>query len=80
MRARLDKNQQSQFKMNKSMKLKIRNNLENSYSDIFTQEVLTALEFLAKYNSDQKALMRKRIERRTKRIVNKEKISFLNPE
>ena len=62
------------------MKLKIRNNLENSYSDIFTQEVLTALEFLARYNSDRKVLMRKRIERRTLRIQNKQRITFLNPD
>jgi malate synthase len=62
------------------MKLKIRNNLENSYSDIFTQEVLTALEFLARYNLDQKELMHRRIERRTLRIQNKQRISFLDPD
>ncbi len=66
--------------MNKSMKLKIRNNLESSYNDIFTQKVLTALEFLARYNSDRKVLMRKRIERRTLRIQNKQRITFLNPD
>ncbi len=62
------------------MKLKIRNNLESSYNDIFTQKVLTALEFLARYNSDRKVLMRKRIERRTLRIQNKQRITFLNPD
>ncbi len=61
------------------MKLKIRNNLENSYSDIFTQEVLTALEFLARYNLDQKELMRRRIERRTKRIKISKELLFLIP-
>ena len=73
------KNRQSHINSKKSTKLLIRNDLEYSYSDIYTSEVLMAFEYLAIYNSDQKVLMKKRIERRTERIRNKQAISFLNP-
>jgi len=73
------KNRQPHIKSKKTTILLIRNDLEHSYSDIYTSEVLMALEYLARYNSDQKELMKKRIERRTERIRNKQAISFLNP-
>lgn len=59
-------------------KLEIRNGLLNSYSDVFTPEVMAALTSLAKLNGEQKMLMAKRIERRARRIRNKERISFLD--
>jgi malate synthase len=60
-------------------KLQIRDNLLNEYPDVYTPEALAALEALALFNRDQKALMQARIERRARRLANKEPISFLDP-
>ncbi|MDA2919902.1 isocitrate lyase/phosphoenolpyruvate mutase family protein [Desulfobacterota bacterium AH_259_B03_O07] len=60
-------------------KLEIRDGLQNSYPDVYTPEALTALEFLARFNQDQKSVMGKRIRRRAERIKNKQGITFLNP-
>jgi malate synthase len=75
-----DKNRQPIITSKKSTKLLIRNDLEQAYNDIYAKEVITALEHLSKFNTDQKELMRKRIEKRTKRIKNNQKITFLNPD
>ncbi|MFT7230991.1 MAG: malate synthase [Cyclobacteriaceae bacterium] len=48
-----------------------------AYSDIFTDEVLQALEALAPLNAEQKVLMSKRNERRVQRIAHKELPDFL---
>ncbi len=53
--------------------------LKNTYPDVYTPEVLSALSSLAKYNADQKALMDKRIQRRAKRAEQGERIAFLDP-
>lgn len=59
-------------------KLNIRNDLKNSYHDVYTPEVMAALASLARFNKDQKMLMAKRIQRRAQRIRNKQKITFLD--
>jgi len=58
--------------------LKIRDGIQEKYDDVYTTEVLTTLKSLAQFNSEQKELMRKRIQRRERRSRNKERISFLN--
>ncbi len=59
-------------------KLKIRDGLQEKYDDVYTTEVVTTLMSLAQFNSEQKELMRKRIQRRERRSRNKERLSFLN--
>lgn len=62
-----------------SGKLQIRDNLENTYSDVYTPEVIAALESLARFNKDQKSVMEKRYKRRAYRFRNKQRITFLDP-
>ena len=58
--------------------LKIREGLKSQYSDIYTSEALTALDFISKFNKDQKRLMNIRMDKRLQRSLKKEKITFLN--
>ena len=60
--------------------LQIRDNIEQSYGDVYTPEALEALEFMARYNGEQKALMEKRTQRRKRRCESKERITFLDPD
>jgi malate synthase len=60
--------------------LQIRDNLENTYRDVFTPEALAALEALAPLDKDRKAVMKARVERRATRARNKQKIAFLDPQ
>ncbi len=60
--------------------LEIRGNLASSYSDVFTREALDALDVLAMFDDDQKAVMASRIERRSARARNRQRISFLDPD
>lgn len=62
------------------MSLKIRDNLLESYPDVYTPEVLKALEALTHFNKEQKALMEKRYRRRANRAKNRERITFLKPD
>src|SRR5262245_40295935 len=59
--------------------LEIRGNLENDYRDVFTKEAVAALEALAGFDRDRKAVMTARIERRAARARNKQRIAFLDP-
>ena len=59
--------------------LQIRDNLEQTYSDVFTPEVLSTLSYLSDLNNERLAIMKKRMERRQKRAENLEMINFLNP-
>ena len=59
--------------------LQIRGNLQKEYPDVFTAEALTALEALAHLDADRKAVMQSRIERRTARARNQERMNFLDP-
>ena len=60
--------------------LQIRDNLEQTYSDVFTPEVLSSLSYLSDLNNERLAIMKKRMERRQKRAENLEMINFLNPD
>ena len=60
--------------------LQIRDNLEQTYSDVFTPEVLSTLSYLSDLNNERLAIMKKRMERRQKRAENLEMINFLNPD
>src|ERR1700730_13869564 len=61
-------------------RLEIRANLETAYPDVLTPEALTALEALAGFDADRKAIMATRIERRSTRARNKKRMGFLDPE
>ena len=63
-----------------SYNIKIRNNLTETYKDVFTQEVITAIETLSRFNNDIKELMSQRLQRRKWRQENKSRIQFLDPE
>ena len=60
--------------------LHIRDSIEQSYGDVYTPEALEALEFMARYNGEQKTLMEKRTQRRKRRYESKERITFLDPD
>src|SRR6267143_338167 len=60
--------------------MKIRNNLKEAYSDVYTSEVLSVLSSLAHFNNDIKDVMASRIKRRAERQKNKMRIGFLDPE
>jgi malate synthase len=62
-------------------KLEIRDDLVSSYPDVYTSEVIDVLASLAaKFNAEQKALMAKRINLRADRALNRQRITFLDPE
>jgi len=58
----------------------IHSNLQELYSDVYTPEVLRALDSLAHFNKDVKEAMAERIERRRQRIQEKQLITFLAPD
>lgn len=57
--------------------LQIRNNLRETYSDVYTAEALTALTALSHFNAIIKEVMDARIKRRASRQSQKERIKFL---
>src|SRR5215475_6391222 len=57
----------------------IRGNLESEYQDVFTREAMEALEALAKFDTERKAVLAARTARRAARFRNKERIKFLDP-
>jgi malate synthase len=57
----------------------IRGNLENEYPDVYTREALAALEALARFDDERKAVLAARTARRAARFRNKERIGFLDP-
>src|SRR5262245_26847525 len=61
-------------------KLEVRGNLENAYADVFTPEVVAALDALAGLDADRKAVMGARLARRAARARNQERIAFLDPQ
>ena len=60
--------------------LEIRANLQDAYPDVFTRDVLAALNALAPLDVDRKAVMAARIARRAARARNHERITFLPPD
>lgn len=59
--------------------LQIRDDLAQTYTDIYTAEAMAALTFMARFNDDQKRLMAERIGRRARRIQERQPIGFLDP-
>ncbi|MEX1239042.1 MAG: malate synthase, partial [Cyclobacteriaceae bacterium] len=62
-----------------SNSLQIRNHLKERYRDVYTDEVLSALSALSRFNSTVKEVMDARIKRRAVREKDQEKIKFLDP-
>jgi malate synthase len=60
--------------------LQIRDGLQRSYDDVYTPDAIAAMEALAGYNREVKAVMNSRIERRARRFRNRETITFLEPD
>ncbi len=59
--------------------LEIRGNLQTAYPDVYTPDVLGALEALAAFDDDRRAVMAARIARRADRARRREPIRFLDP-
>src|SRR5215467_6788747 len=57
----------------------IRGNLDSEYQDVFTREAVEAIEALAKFDTERKAVLAGRTARRATRFRNKERIKFLDP-
>jgi malate synthase len=60
--------------------IEIRSHLQNSYPDVFTPDVVAALEALAGFDVDRRAVMAARIERRAARARKRERLGFLDPD
>jgi malate synthase len=60
--------------------MKIRNNLKEPYSDVYTPEVLSVLSSMEHFNNDIKEVMASRIQRRAERQKSKMRITFPDPE
>ena len=60
--------------------IQIRDHLDTDYSEVYTPEVLTALNSLAELNVKRLDVMRKRMERRTERGEKQQPLTFPNPE
>lgn len=58
----------------------IPSNIRESYNDIFTSDVLSALSMLSKFNPNIKEVMSSRIKQREKRQQYKNRITFMDPE
>jgi malate synthase len=59
--------------------LEIRAGLDKAYEDVFTPDAVTALDALAVFDGDRKALMAARTARRAERARTKQRIGFLDP-
>jgi malate synthase len=57
----------------------IRRNLDQKYPDVLTHEALAALDALAHFDADRRAIMAARIARRTQRARDHQRIAFLDP-
>ncbi len=60
--------------------MKIRGNLKDQYSDVYTPAALEALNALAPLDVDRRALMDARLTRRAERVRRGRGIEFLNPD
>jgi malate synthase len=60
--------------------LEIRGNLERTYPDVLTEEAVAALEALAGFDAERKAIMAARIDRRAGRARNRQRVAFLEPQ
>jgi malate synthase len=64
----------------KSDSIIIRDNLKEEYKDIYTNDAVSALNALARFNKEVKNMMSERIKLRNDRHKNKSRITFLDPE
>ena len=71
-------NQEKRASVNTHKKIQIRENLDTSYPEVFTPQVMAALASLSGFNPDQNTLMSKRIQRRAERARNKQRITFMD--
>ena len=62
------------------MQLEIRGHLEHEYADVYTPGAMDALRALAPFEQDRRAVMAGRVERRTARVQNRQRIRFLDPD
>src|SRR5262249_7624088 len=60
--------------------LEIRSGLQEAYPDVLTAEALAALEALARFDAERKALMASRLARRAARARERRRIAFLDPD
>ena len=60
--------------------LEIRARLDAAYPDVLTKEAVAALEALAPFDADRRAIMAARIARRTMRARERQPITFLDPQ
>ncbi len=60
--------------------IQVRDDVKSTYSDVYTPPTMEALALLARFNSDQKRLMEERIEKRTRRTLQKQRIRFFDAE
>ncbi|MGE4133753.1 MAG: isocitrate lyase/phosphoenolpyruvate mutase family protein [Bdellovibrionales bacterium] len=58
--------------------LAFRNKILTDYPDVLTDQAVAALNHMARFNSDQKALMTKRMETRKRRAQTRQRITFLD--
>ena len=65
---------------NMTRKFVIRDGLLESYPDVYSSEVLEALDVMAHWNEDRLKLMAKRMKLRTERREKKKRIEFLDPD
>ena len=59
--------------------LEIRGPLQTSYADVLTNEAVGALQALAQFDADRKAVMASRLERRAARARQRQPLAFLDP-
>jgi malate synthase len=59
--------------------LEIRGNLQSIYPDVLSEDALTSLDALSHFDRDRKAVMATRIERRSARSRNRQRLAFLDP-
>jgi malate synthase len=60
-------------------KIEIRRGLEQRYPDVYTRDAIGALEALAHFDADRRAIMASRIARRAQRARDRQRITFLDP-
>src|SRR5665213_889426 len=60
--------------------LVVRGDLLTSYADVLTPDAMAALDALAHFDTDRRAVMAGRIARRTARARDKQRMAFLDPD
>ena len=60
--------------------LRWRGQVTTTYDDVLTSDVAAAIDSLAPFDADRRALMQARLDRRAGRRQRRERIGFLNPD